>query len=167
MKKSNSSLLFNVDKEKYIIRVKKIFSSNVKSVWDAFTKQEILDQWWAPKPWKAVTKKWDFTIGGVWLYAMEGPAGEKEWAMAEYKAITPYKYIKLIDAFCDAEGNLNPNFPRYNWEIIFTTKGMNTEVDVLIHQKRVEDLEKILEMGFKEGFTLALEGLDELLAKQN
>ena len=27
------------------------FNAQLSLVWDAFTKQEILDQWWAPKPW--------------------------------------------------------------------------------------------------------------------
>jgi uncharacterized protein YndB with AHSA1/START domain len=40
-------------------------------VWDAFTKQKILDKWWAPKPWLSKTKRMDFTVGGedfmLWL----------------------------------------------------------------------------------------------------
>jgi hypothetical protein len=34
---------------------------------------------------------------------------------------------------------------------------------VEITHKTLADLEKIIEMGFKEGFTIALDGLDEIL----
>lgn len=37
-------------------------------------------------------------------------------------------------------------------------------VSIEIHYEKPEDLEKVIEMGFKEGFTMALGNLDELLA---
>ena len=48
----SSNLLFNfkVDKSTSTVFVDKEFDAELSLVWDAFTKQEILDQWWAPKP---------------------------------------------------------------------------------------------------------------------
>ncbi len=48
-----NSLLFDftVDKATKTVFVTKEFAAELSLVWDAFTKQEILDQWWAPKPW--------------------------------------------------------------------------------------------------------------------
>ncbi len=31
------------------------FSASQAEVWKAWTESHLLDQWWAPKPWKAVT----------------------------------------------------------------------------------------------------------------
>jgi uncharacterized protein YndB with AHSA1/START domain len=62
----NSSLLFNfkVDKSTSTVFIDKEFDAELSLVWDAFTKQEILDQWWAPKPLISKTKYMDFSVGG-------------------------------------------------------------------------------------------------------
>src|SRR6185312_13805886 len=61
-----NSLLFDftVDKATNMVYVKREFAADRELVWDAFTKQEILDQWWAPKPWASRTKHMNFENGG-------------------------------------------------------------------------------------------------------
>ena len=53
------------------------FAGTLEDVWEAWTDSNILDQWWAPKPWKAKTKTMDFREGGFWLYSMIGPDGSE------------------------------------------------------------------------------------------
>ena len=45
-----NSLLFDftVDKATNAVYVKREFAAGQELVWNAFTKQEILDRWWAP-----------------------------------------------------------------------------------------------------------------------
>ena len=76
---TNLAFDFSVNKETNTITVKREFAAELSLVWDAYTKSEILDQWWAPKPWKARTKTMEFREGGYWHYAMVGPAGEEHW----------------------------------------------------------------------------------------
>ena len=142
------------------------FAGPVDDVWKAWTDPKLLDQWWAPKPWKAKTKKMDFREGGTWLYAMVGPDGTTHWAKAEYKKIVAKKSVEVLDAFCDDEGNTNTEFPRMNWKMVFTPSSVGTKVEIEILFTSKEDMEKIIEMGFKEGFTMAHENLDELLASK-
>ena len=160
---------FSVNKEKKTITVKREFAAELALVWDAYTKSEILDQWWAPKPWKARTKTMDFREGGHWHYAMVGPAGEEHWALANYKTIqsrviSGQKKFTGLDAFADADGNVNKDLPQSKWEVTFTDKGQLTLVEFLISYDDLAQLEATLQMGFKEGLTIAMEGLDELLA---
>lgn len=154
---------FSVDKANRTVTVKREFAADLPLVWDAYTRSEILDQWWAPKPWKARTKSMDFKEGGRWLYAMVGPEGEEHWAVLDYKKIKPKTGFTAIDAFSDAEGNINKELPGSLWEQTFTDKGDVTLVTALISYESLEQLEAIIQMGFKEGFTMAMEGLDELL----
>lgn len=109
-----SSLLmdFIVDKENNKIKVKREFAAPVDKVWAAWTQSELLDQWWAPKPWKTETKSMDFREGGRWLYSMVGPGGERHWCLADYEKITPRQSFSALDAFCDEEGNINKDFPQ-------------------------------------------------------
>ncbi len=161
--KPNLAFDFNVDKNNNTITIKREFAADLSLVWDAYTKPSILDQWWAPRPWKARTKRMDFTEGGEWLYAMVGPAGEEHWSIAQYGKIVPLKSFKGTDGFTDSDGNLNKELPVSHWEVTFIDKGQNTLVDYRITFADLAQLEAILQMGFKEGMTMAMEGLDELL----
>jgi uncharacterized protein YndB with AHSA1/START domain len=74
------------------------------------------------------------------------------------------KSFNSKDAFCDENGVINESFPRMLWNNVFKDQGDATTVAVEISFSELADLEKIIEMGFKEGFTAALENLDELLS---
>lgn len=157
---------FSVDKENKKIKVEREFDASLERVWAAWTQKEILDEWWAPKPWKAETKFLDFTVGGYWLYAMVGPEGEKHWARADYKVIEPQKSYSAQDAFCDEDGNVNTEWPGSVWTNTFKESGDTTIVDIEITYDELADLEKTIEMGFKEGFIAGMENLDEVLKQQ-
>lgn len=163
--KNNLLMDFSVDKTKNQIRVKREFAAPLNNVWAAWSQKELLDQWWAPKPWKAKTKVYDFKDGGYWLYAMVGPAGEEHWARADFKTIAPLKSIIYTDAFCDSDGNQNTQLPRTDWNITFIDSPATTitTVDIILSYATLEDLEQIIALGFKEGFTMGLENLDTLL----
>lgn len=161
--KTNLAFDFSVDKENKTITVIREFDAELSLVWDAYTKKEIIDLWWAPKPWKAKTKTMDFKEGGAWHYAMVGPEGEEHWAVANYIHIQPQKKFTGLDAFADANGNINKEMPQSKWEVTFTAKGKITHVEYKISYDDLAQLEATIEMGFKEGLTMAMEGLDELL----
>ncbi|MBS3914166.1 MAG: SRPBCC domain-containing protein [Bacteroidetes bacterium] len=154
---------FTVDKENNTILVKREFAADVAIIWDAFTKPEILDQWWAPKPWKARTKVMDFREGGHWIYAMVGPEGEEHWARADFQTIEPQKRYTGLDAFSDADGVINPAMPQSTWDVHFKAQDHKTLVAYHIEFGDLAQLEATIQMGFKEGLTLAMEGLDEWL----
>ncbi|MET3878704.1 SRPBCC domain-containing protein [Chitinophaga sp. OAE865] len=159
----NLAFDFSVNKENKTITVKREFAAALPLVWDAYTKSEILDQWWAPKPWKARTKTMDFREGGSWHYAMVGPEGEEHWALANYKSIEDQKKFMVVDAFTDEAGNPNTNMPQSQWEVSFTGKGDITLVESVITYPDLAQLEATIKMGFKEGLTMGMENLDELL----
>lgn len=147
------------------LKVVREFDAPVEKVWKAWTETELLDQWWAPRPWKANTQSMDFREGGTWQYYMEGPDGSRHYCRADYETIVPNKSFVGLDAFCDENGKINDDFPRMHWKCVFSKSDSGTKVDVEITFATEADMEKIIEMGFKEGFTAAHGNLDELLAK--
>lgn len=161
--KSNLQFDFLVDKDNNTITVKREFAAPRQLVWDAYTKSELLDQWFAPKPWKAKTKTMDFREGGYWLYAMCGPEGEEHWGKMDYKHIEPIESYTAQDGFCDAEGNINPELPQADWIVHFEDRSEKTLVNNIVTYKSLTELETVIKMGMKEGLTMTLEGLDELL----
>ncbi len=155
---------FTVNKERNSVHVKREFAGDLELVWDAFTKAELLDQWWAPAPYTAKTKKMDFRIGGMWLYAMVSPTGEENWGRADYTAIDVHRRFSALDGFCNADGELLSEFPRASWTSSFHGDGELTTVFIDVQYDRLSDLETVISMGFKEGLTATLENLDRYLA---
>ena len=161
----NNNLLydFTVDKATKTVVITREFAAELPLVWDAFTKPELLDQWIAPKPFAAKTKNANFEVGGKRFYAMVGPDGQSVgWILQKYTSVTPKTNYKMFNAFADAEENTEEFGSE--WDFSFSENGGKTKVVVSIYNESLERLEKMLEMGFTEGFKMSLVNLDELLA---
>lgn len=146
--------------------IERDFNAPIKLVWKAWTDPEILDQWWAPRPWKAKTKQMDFRVGGYWLYSMNGPEGDQHWSRADYEKILYQHSFSGTDYFCDVEGNMNTELPGMHWHVTFKDASSITKVEVLVSFQSEEEFVKIIEMGFEEGFASAHTNLDELLKEE-
>ncbi len=163
--KNNLQFDFLVDKEKNTLTIKREFRANRKLVWDAYTKSELLEQWFAPKPLTAKTKSMDFREGGCWIYAMIEPNGTEYWGRMDYLKIDPEKSYNGLDAFSDENGTINPDLPRAKWDVSFSDLAENTLVQNVVTYNSLADLETVIQMGMKEGLTSTLERLDDLLLK--
>jgi uncharacterized protein YndB with AHSA1/START domain len=159
--KNNLLFDFTVDKATKTVFINREFAANLSLVWDAFTQQEILDQWWAPKPWLSKTKVMDFKVGGRRFYAMVSPEGQEHWSIQEYTSISPKTNFKMLNAFADKDEN--PQLPGSNWDLNFTEENGTTKVSITIINESLERMEKMIEMGFQGGFTMILNYLETLL----
>jgi uncharacterized protein YndB with AHSA1/START domain len=159
-----NNLLFDltVDKSTKTVFVTREFAAELSLVWDAFTKQEILDQWWAPKPYESRTKFMDFKVGGRRFYAMVSPEGQERWSIQKFTSITPKTNFKMSNAFADKDEN--SELPGSDWDLNFSEQNGITKVSIAIYNESLERLEKMIEMGFKEGFTMTLNYLEQLLS---
>jgi len=160
----SSNLLFDftVDKTTNTVFVNREFAVDLPLVWDAFTKQEILDQWWAPKPWTSRTKFMDFSAGGRRFYAMVSPEGQEHWSIQEYTSISAKTNFKISSVFADNDENINKEMPSSKWDLNFSEQNGTTSVSIIIKHNTLADLEQHIQMGFKEGFTMTLNALDKL-----
>jgi uncharacterized protein YndB with AHSA1/START domain len=154
---------FVINKEDITVNVTREFAANQELVWEAWTNPEILDQWWAPKPFASRTKSMDFKVGGRRLYAMVSPEGTENWSAQEYTSISPITNFKFLSLFTDEDGNANTAFSASEWDVNFNEDNGITTVNITIQRNSLEELEQLIQMGFKEGFTMALKSLGELL----
>ena len=155
---------FLVNKENNTLTIRREFAAERQLVWDCYTKQELLDQWFAPKPFTTKTKSMDFKNGGHWHYAMIDPDGNHFWGYTGYNNIKPIDYYETLDAFCNEAGEINQDLPRAKWEVTFSDKGENTIVETIVYYNSLNDLETVMNMGMQEGMVSTLEKLDELLS---
>ncbi|HVE57993.1 MAG TPA: SRPBCC domain-containing protein [Pyrinomonadaceae bacterium] len=161
--KNNLLFDFIVDKRAKTVTVNREFAAELPLVWDAYTKQELLDQWWAPKPWESRTKFMDFRVGGRRFYAMVSPEGDERWLIQKYTSITPKTNFKLFNAFADKDEN--PELPGSVLDLNFSEQDGTTKVNISIYNESLERLEKMIETGFTEGTKLQLDNLEALLAR--
>ena len=152
---------FTVDKSAKTVSITMEFDADISLVWDAFTIAEILDQWYAPKPFISRTKYMEFKVGGRRFYAMVGPDGTERWAVQRYTSITPKTNFKFFNAFSDKDENLQ--LPGSDWNLNFREEDGRTTVNISIYNESLERMESLLE-GFKMGMKSTLEALKNLLA---
>ncbi|MBI2731170.1 MAG: SRPBCC domain-containing protein [Sphingobacteriales bacterium] len=169
----NNNLLFDftVDKAKQTVFITREFDAELSLVWDAFTKPELLDQWVAPKPWSSRTKYMDFKVGGQRFYAMVSPEGLERWAIQKYTSINPKTNFKYFNAFADKDENLE--LPGSEWDLTFEEQNARpddpvgrgtTIVKITIYNESLARMDKMIEMGFQQGYMASMTNLENLLS---
>ncbi|MDB5134367.1 MAG: Activator of Hsp90 ATPase 1 family protein [Mucilaginibacter sp.] len=160
-----NNFVFETDLATKKIHVVREFNAPIEKVWRAFTDPDVLEKWIAPKPWTAETKIWDFTVGGISLYAMVSPEGQKHWVYAKFTAIENGSAFSTTGMFCDDDGNPVTAGPKSYRDTKFSSiDGNKTKVDMVITFEEESTIKMFVEGGFKEGTTITLNQLDELLA---
>jgi uncharacterized protein YndB with AHSA1/START domain len=158
--KNNLLFDFTVDRTTKTVWITREFDAGLSLVWDAFTKQEILDQWWAPQPYVSKTKFMDFKVGGRRFFAMVSPEGKEHWSLQTFTSISPKTNFKMSSAFADKDEN--PELPGSEWDLNFSEQNGITKVSIIIKNESLARLEKIID-GFREGMTMTLNQLEKLL----
>ena len=161
---NNLQFDFTADKAAQKVYISREFDAELSLVWDAYTQAELLDQWWAPEPFKSRTKRMEFKVGGQRVFAMVSPEGQEGWLIQTYTSISPKTNFKFLNAFADV--NENPQLPGSEWDITFSEKNGITTVNITIYNESLERMERMLEMGFRQGFTASLENLTKVLKSQ-
>ena len=104
----------------------------------------------------------NFEVGGRRFYAMVSPEGEERWSIQEFTSISPKTNFKMFNTFADKDEN--PELPGSDWDYNFSEQNGTTKVRITIYNESLQRMEKVLEMGFKEGYAMTMKNLEELLA---
>jgi len=162
-----NNFVFETDLDAKTIHIVREFNAPIEKVWRAWTEPDLIEKWIAPKPWTAKTKIMDFTVGGIWLYAMVSPEGQKHWTRIEFTAIENGSSISSTNMFSDEDGNTVAGAAKSYTETKFSSiDGNKTKVDVVKTFTDVATVKRFAEMGFKEGTIMGYNQLDELLASE-
>jgi len=159
----NNDLLFDftVDKAAKTVTIVREFAAEVSLVWDAYTKPEILDQWWGPKPMASRTKFMNFEVGGRRFYAMVSPEGQEHWSIQSYTSINPKTNFKFFSVFADKDEN--PELPGSEWDFNFSEQNGTTKVSITVFNESLARMERMIDSGTLEGCAMQFKNLDELL----
>ncbi|WP_010276650.1 SRPBCC domain-containing protein [Paenibacillus senegalensis] len=150
--------------------MERVFDAPRDLVFQAFTKEEHLKQWWGPKGWSLTYCDLDFRPDGVWHYCMkcvdesQGDFfGMESWGKAVYAEIVEGEKIVYTDYFSDAEGSINTDMPAATVTMIFLEQGGKTKLINRSEYPTIEALQQVIDMGVEEGTSLTFDCLDEYL----
>jgi len=155
---------YTVLEETNQLTAERSFAAPKSMVWEYYTTAELLDKWWGPEPYKAITKSFDFSEGGSWHYVMQGPEGDAHYCINDYKTIKPEESFTAHDAFANEDWSEKTDMPGSDWEVTFVQNGEMTDLKVVLTCSSKEALETLISMGMQEGFNQGLDQLEGLLS---
>jgi len=153
-----------VDEHRLTLTIERRFRAPKQVIWDYYTKREMIELWWGPEHFPTTIKTFEFKVGGIWHYHMTGPDGTKYWSLAEYRAINSGVSLEYDDYFSDDQGRKSASLPAVRVRVEFRADGTDTIVIKTLTFSTLKDLQKLIEMGFEQGFASQCDKLDKLLA---
>src|SRR5688500_19413920 len=93
---------------------------------------------------------------------MASPEKKERMLIQRYTYISPKTNFKMLNAFADKDEN--PELTGSEWDYTFSEQNGKTKVNITIYNESLARMEKMIEMGFTEGFKISMNNLENLLA---
>ena len=155
------------------------FDAPRERVWKAWTDPEMVRRWWGPETFTAPSIKIDLRVGGMYIFAMQGPPGSQlekpGYNAGVFKEIVPNEKLVYTMYFSDENGNTLPpeayglegDFPSEEIvTVLFEELGKGrTRLSVIYPMPEDEaQYQAMLESGMKEGWESSLNKLERALS---
>ena len=100
-----TNMSFNV--EQYpLVQITRRFAAPVERVFEAWTTNELIKQWWGPETFTCPDARMDVREGGRSVLAMQGPDGKVQYSGSTYDEVIPNERLVMTDEFTDKNGKL-------------------------------------------------------------
>lgn len=131
-------------------------------VYEAWTKPELMKQWFAPRPWTTSDVKVDVRPGGSSLVVMRSPEGQDMPCPGIYLEVVPNERLVFTDAY--TAGWVPSAKPFMTAILTFEDAGNGTtKYTARVRHWTVEDRETHEKMGFHTGWGQCADQLEALL----
>jgi uncharacterized protein YndB with AHSA1/START domain len=132
-------------------------------VFEAWTKPELMKQWFAPLPWTTPVVETDVRPGGASLVVMRGPDGTEFPNRGVYLEVVKNEKLVFTDAYTQAWQPSEKPFMTVT--LTFEDVGGQTRYTARVMHWSVADREAHEKMGFHPGWGQCAEQLAALVAK--
>ena len=147
------------DRELVLTRV---INAPREKLFRAWTEPELLKQWFTPRPYTTPLIEADVRPGGASLIVMRGPDGKEFPNRGVYLEVVKNERLVLTDAYVEA---WEPSEKPFMTAIItFEEEGDKTRYTARVRHWTVEDRQAHENMGFHQGWGVATDQLEALVA---
>src|SRR6267154_1752429 len=105
-----------------------------------------------------ITREFDADLSLVWDAFTKAEILDQWVAPKPWISKTKFMDFKvggrIFNAFADKDEN--PELPGSDWDYTFSEQNGKTKVSIIIYNESLARMEKMIEMGFKIGFTITL-----------
>lgn len=158
--------LFRKTKE---LTFERAYAAPIVTVWDAWTRPELLRQWWGPEKTSITDCEVDLRVGGRIHVVMEaGPEMGKyegtRWPMeGTFSLVEPHHHL-AYDARSWTEGERDTTTIEHTNDVTLTEEGGKTVVNLSVTITAIGPAAKMAAFGMKWGYKAQLDKLETLLA---
>jgi uncharacterized protein YndB with AHSA1/START domain len=134
----------------------RVFDAPRKLVFEAFTKPELLKQWFGPRGWSLVVCEVDLKVGGGFRFVLRGPDGKDMGMRGVYREIVPPERSVHMESYDDYPGESQVTS-------VFVEQGGKTTLTatILYPSREVRDI--VIKTGMEHGAAETYDRLAELL----
>ncbi len=154
----------DVNTEAMTLTITAQFDAPIEQVWQLWANPRKLEQWWGPPTYPATVVEHDLSAAGRVTYFMTGPEGDKHHGWWRIVSVEAPNRLAFEDGFGDADGNPNPEMPVTMASVAIDARPEGgTQMTISSTFPTAEVMAQMVEMGMKEGITLAVGQMDALL----
>ncbi|MCC6243522.1 MAG: SRPBCC domain-containing protein [Gemmatimonadaceae bacterium] len=107
------------------IRITRLYDAPLALVWEVWTVDVHVKQWWGPRGFSLTTHSKDLHVGGTWVYTMHGPDGVDYPNYTRYLEVEPLKRLVYDHGASSAD-----SAPMFRVTATFREVGGQTELDM-------------------------------------
>ena len=145
------------DRDPRMIIATRVFDAPRSLVFEAWTDQKHLAQWWGPDGFSTTTRSMDIRSGGVWRFVMHGPDGrDYENRITYVEVVKPKRLVYRHGGGDDVEP------VEFEVEVTFEEIGKQTQLTMrMVFPSAQERARVIKEYGADKGLVQTLARLSE------
>lgn len=145
------------DRDPRMIIATRVFDAPRSLVFEAWTDQKHLAQWWGPDGFSTTTRSIDIRSGGVWRFVMHGPDGrDYENRITYVEVVKPKRLVYRHGGGDDVEP------VEFEVEVTFEEIGKQTQLTMrMVFPSAQERARVIKEYGADKGLVQTLARLSE------
>ena len=142
------------------LRLMRVFDAPVKLVWEVWTTDKHIVNWWGPRGFTLTTKSKEVRPGGKWIYTMHGPDG------VDYPNITTYHEVIEHSTLVYDHGANEEHGPLFRVTVTFTEVDNQTIMDMTMALESAEAAREIEQHIKDAGGNSTWDRLGEYLEEQ-
>ena len=154
----------STDPERLTLTVVGDYDVPVERLWEAWIDPRRVERFWGPPGWPATFTRHDVAVGGRSEYVMTGPDGERSRGWWRFEHVDDGRAFEILDGFADADGGVDDSMPTMRMRLDVEAAGAGSRMRLVTTFPDVDAMERLLEMGMREGLSAALGQADDVVA---